>query len=285
MKPDSSTRSSSVSTLVLPVAGLGKRLYPLTENCPKALVRVNGRPLLEYVLYEASQSGIAHVVLVISPQHETHFREYLSHAETLFPALRFSVRVQQEPLGDGHALLQADDLIGENPVAVRFCDDLCLDKESVLGSLIRLYSARAGSVLLVERVSKNIISRYGVIGTDPTFVDLSRNGGSGGVHKVLSFVEKPLPEEAPSDLGVIGGYVLAPSVLQKLRALSARIVPGHHDALRIADGLKAELSAHGDVYALEFTGSRLDCGTVEGFQAAENHLRTHTNHFFANTVA
>jgi len=273
-----------VTKLILPVAGLGKRLRPLTLNCPKALVPVAGKPLLEYVLHEALATGIREVVLVISPQHERHFNEYLATAKRKFSSIQFTVRVQTEVLGDGHAVLQASDLIGDEAVAVRFCDDLLLDNEPVLGSLIALNAASGATVLLTERIPKEIISRYGVIGVGPVPSDLA-SSVKGGVHTVTSFVEKPSPDKAPSDVGVIGGYILAPNVVKRISELYEGLAAHEPDSLRIADALRSELAAGARVYAWEFSGLRLDCGTLEGFQTAEQHLKSNSNHFFARTLA
>jgi UTP--glucose-1-phosphate uridylyltransferase len=261
----------SVTKLVLPVAGLGKRLRPLTLRRPKALVRVNGGPLLEYILKEANASGITTVILVVSPQHEKQFLAYLKRHRTEFPGIRkFAVRVQRKPLGDGHAVLQAARFFGKNePIAVRFADDLILTDVPPLASLIGLYDRSRAPVILLERVPKKDVSKYGIVEVSRT-TSRSRRGKS---HLLSSFVEKPSVREAPSTLGVVGGYVLSPAFIAALIQKGKRLISAENDALRLADVFRPMLKQGKRVYGFEFRGTRLDCGTIQGFEHAERVLR------------
>src|SRR3989344_1251156 len=159
------TTVPSVTKLVLPVAGLGKLLRPLTLRKPKALVRVNGGPLLEYMLKEAEASGIREAIIVASPQHRKQFAAYIRQHRRDFPGIRkFVLRIQRKPLGDGHAVLQAANRFGKGePIAVRFADDLIVTKAPPLASLIAQYERVRAPVLLVENVPKRDVSRYGIV--------------------------------------------------------------------------------------------------------------------------
>jgi len=261
-----------ITKLILPVAGIGKRMRPLTLRIPKALVPLNGKPLLDYILEEALESGIRDVVLVMSPRHTDHFARYLKSRKKEFGNLKFYFRFQERPVGNGHAILQAADVIGKDAFAVRFCDDVIVAKTPVLASLIRLYETYRAPVLLLERVPKNKVSRYGVVGIKK----VSKRSGklpSGNIYRVTEIVEKPKARLAPSNLIIIGGYVLTPSILRNLKKISDSLPVAGFDALPLAVALQVEFIIGGRVYGWEFQGKRLDCGTVESLDRAEEFLR------------
>lgn len=262
-----------VTKLVLPVAGLGKRLRPLTRNRPKALVPLNGGPLLGYVLAEAEESGIREVVLVVSPQHISHFRNYLANNRRTFKNLRFHIRVQEKPLGNGHAVIQASDILGKDPFAVRFCDDLLLCKPPALHHLLSFYERYRAPILLLERVPHKLVSRYGVVEIKATAKKMQGSAkGRGRVYEIKDIIEKPKPAAAPSDLTIVGGYVLTPTILRNLKKIAASLPAAANDALPIAVSFQVELITGGKLYGWEFFGTRLDCGTLEGFKRAESFL-------------
>ncbi len=265
-------KTASVKTLVLPVAGLGKRLRPLTLRTPKNLVKVAGRELIDYVLEDAAKSGIERVVVVASPRHAARFRVYLAKAKKQYGFSGVSVVTQAAPLGDGHAVLQAGARLGRGPVAVRFCDDIIVSKDLVIGSLVRLFDEYRSPVLLFQKVSWENVSRYGIAGVDKTMRRLSRFP-KGHVHRVDELIEKPERDAAPSNLGVVGGYVLTPRLIRNLRKMFRMLKSRHADALRIIDGFQRELVEHRHVYGWEFSGKRLDCGNLEGYYGAEEYLR------------
>lgn len=260
-----------VTKLVLPVAGLGKRLRPLTRNRPKALVPLNGGPLLDYVLHEAQESGIREVILIVSPQHIPHFRKYLVKNRHRFKNLRFHVRVQEKPLGNGHAVIQASDVIGKDPFAVRFCDDLLLCKPPALHHLLSFYERYRAPILLLERVPRKLVSRYGVVDIRATHRKM-HGSARGRVYEIRDIVEKPKPAAAPSNLTIVGGYVLTPNILRNLKKIAASLPAAANDALPIAVSFQVELITGGKLYGWEFFGTRLDCGTLEGFKKAEAFL-------------
>ncbi|MEK9173494.1 MAG: sugar phosphate nucleotidyltransferase [Patescibacteria group bacterium] len=261
-----------VRKLILPVAGAGKRLRPLTLRKPKALVPLNGGPLLEYVLYEAQASGIREVVLVISPQHLDQFRKYIREHNKKFPGMKFHIRFQDRPVGNGHAVVQAADIIGNEPFAVRFCDDLIVSDPPVLVSLINIYNTYKSSVLLLERVPKQRVSRYGVVGVRK--VAKTRPGlPKGNIFRVFDIIEKPKLSVAPSNLTIVGGYVLGPTIMRNLIKIVNSLPVAGTDALPIALALQVELIVKGKVYGWEFTGRRLDCGTLDSLKEAGRFLK------------
>jgi UTP--glucose-1-phosphate uridylyltransferase len=271
-----------VTTLVLPMAGLGKRLLPLTKKTPKNLLKVNGKPLIEYVLEEAVASGIKKAILIVNPKHVKDFKRYVAARARRFPSLSFIVRVQPTPGGNGHAIAQAYDLIKDKPFAVRFCDDVLLAEAAAgpkavtgaLDPLLRLFERAAGkekSVVLLERVPKDMVSRFGVVGVEKG--KGKKMFANGAVYKVTKIVEKPPVKEAPSNLTIVGGYVFGPDVVRNLKMVADTLPVVADDALPVAVAIQMQLAMKGNVYGWEFPGKRLDCGTLEKLMQAEEYLK------------
>lgn len=260
----------TITKLVLPVAGEGRRMRPLTFKTPKALIGLCGKPLLDYLLEEAARSGIGDVIFIINPHDKSHFRKYIEIRRKLFPRLRFFVRFQKKPAGNGHAILQAADVIGSSPFAVRFCDDLIEGNTPALASLIRFYEMYRTPVLLLERVPWRRVSRYGVV----KIKKLKKRTGSpaGNLYRIMEIVEKPKRERAPSNLTIVGGYVLTPEILRNLGKIADSLPNAGFDALPLAVAIQVEFIVGGKVYGWEFPGRRFDCGNFEGFRTAERLL-------------
>ncbi len=257
-----------ITKLVLPMAGLGKRLHPLTLKTPKALVRLKGRPLLNYILREAYSTSIERVILVISPGQREYFVKYLKWARKKFPRFKFITRFQKKPLGTGHVLLAAKTLVRGESFAVRNCDDLLPGRKSFLGELINAaeHLKPEASLLTLRRVPKSQVNRFGV-------VTAKRLNGR-GLYKISGIVEKPRVEEAPSNLILIGAYIISPPIMRRLLRMDQRLRKGRvNDALPITDAFALELTQGGKIYDLEFRGRYLDCGTLQGLQAARKFLK------------
>jgi len=280
-----------IKKLVLPVAGLGKRLRPLTWRTPKALVPLNGDPLLGYVLREAKESAIEEVILVISPNHEKYFKKYLSLNSPKLDGLKVHLRFQKKSLGTGHAVLQAADLVKKDPFVVRYCDDFLFGDPIPLVSLIKLFHDYQAPILLLERVPRKFVSRYGVVGINP--FDKTQAFGSEAqarrgypereskdkkherrrVYQISEIVEKPEISQAPSNLTIVGGYALTPAILKNLKDLEKDLPSLNEDVLGITEAFQKELRASGILYGWEFGSRRLDCGTIQGFRRAERILQ------------
>ena len=258
----------NIRKLVLPVAGMGKRLQPLTLHTPKALVNLAKKPLLEYVLREAVESGFKEAVLIISPGHEAHFEKFLEEKQNDFPELKFHIRVQKTPRGNGHALLQAADIIGNEPFAVRFPDDVIFSEKPVMRELSGIFAELKAPIFLLEQIPREETYRYGVVEIGPT--------PHKNVHQVFTIVEKPPVEEAPSNLTVVGGYILTPNMLDYLARLE-KATPDIADALPLTRAFEQELLAGGKIYGWEFPGKRLDCGNLAGLQIAEEYIKSTNN--------
>ncbi|MEK7212104.1 MAG: sugar phosphate nucleotidyltransferase [Patescibacteria group bacterium] len=251
-----------IKKLVLPVAGLGKRLRPLTLTTPKNLIPLAGKPLVEYALDEAAAAGIQEAILVISPEHREAYEEYIKLASRHYPRIKFHLRVQEKPWGHGHAVLQAADVIQNEPFLVRFCDDVILGGRPTLQTLIKLFNIHQAPVVLITPDPD--ISRYGVVSGEKISSDPS-------VYKINKIIEKPRKEEAPSNLIVVGGYALTPDIMSRLKRLSSSMSK-ENDALLINDGINELFNEGKYIYGWEFDGKRLDCGTVAGLEEAEKNI-------------
>ncbi len=259
-----------ITKLVLPVAGLGKRLMPLTKKTPKNLILVNGKPLIEYAFEDAVMSGVKEVILIVNPSHQEQFKKYLKERAKRFPGLAFHIRVQRTPAGNGHALLSAFDILKNEPFAVRFCDDVILNKEPLIKSLASLFYFYKTPILLLERVPWKDVSRYGVVGTEKPRM---KPQVKGDVYEITGIVEKPKKGEATSNLIIVGGYILTPSVLRNLKRVADSLPLAADDALPLAVGLQIELIIGHKIYGWEFNGKRLDCGTLDNLEKAQEVLK------------
>ncbi len=256
---------------VIPAAGLGTRFLPISRAVPKELIPVVDTPVIEIVVTEMTESGVERVVLVVGPGKEwieayfkpnpriearlaadmrTEDLELLKRAERL---AQVKSVLQTEPKGNGHAVLQARGLVGEEPFAMLWGDDIMLGEQPALMQLIKARERLGGgSVVGCIRVGKQDISRYGVIaGTE---VD-------GETRRVIGIVEKPAPDDAPSDLAAVHGYVLEPEIFDVL----AKQKPGRGGEIWLTDAV-AELARQGaPVWAVELKGQRYDCGDKIGY--------------------
>lgn len=261
-----------VKKAVFPVAGLGTRFLPATKSSPKEMLPLIDKPLVQYVVEEAVASGIEQILFVtgrgkrsiedhfdISFELEAHLydkgkdRELSRVREIAEMVDIFYVR-QRQALGLGHAILCAKEFIGNEPFAVLLGDDIIDSERPCLKQLLDVYDARKGSVLALEKVPMENISSYGCVKA----VALSEK-----VFDVLDMVEKPKMEEAPSDMAIIGRYVLTPRIFSILEQQK----PGKGGEIQLTDAILT-LSREEKVYGCLFDGLRHDCGDKLGFLKA-----------------
>ena len=259
---------------VLPVAGLGTRFLPATKAMAKEMLPVVDKPLIQYAVEEARAAGIEQFCLVsgrgktalidhfdVSYELESNLRERgkmemvaLLDAMKVPPGSITTVR-QQVPLGLGHAIWCARAFIGDDPFAILLPDDLVLSETPCLSQLAAVYRETGGNVVAVTEVPREHTNRYGI---------LKVGADDGRLAEVLGLVEKPKPEDAPSNLSVIGRYVLMPEVIQYL-ALMER---GAANEVQLTDAM-AKLIGHGPFHGLRYEGRRFDCGDKVGFLEAQ----------------
>jgi UTP--glucose-1-phosphate uridylyltransferase len=263
-----------VRKAVFPAAGLGTRFLPATKAQPKEMLPLVDKPIIQYGVEEATAAGVQDIIIItgrgknaiedhfdVSIELETFLesrgkRDLVAEIRTISNLVRSVSYVRQgEPLGLGHAVLTARPLVGDEPFAVILADDVIDADPPALAQMIDVFKQLDGPVILVERVPKAQISGYGVIAADPV---------RPGVYRVRDLVEKPSPEEAPSDLAIIGRYVLTPDIFDMLTDEAAAVTSGE---IQLTNGLK-RLLARRPLYACEVTGVRHDTGNKLGFLKA-----------------
>lgn len=261
-----------VRKAIITAAGRGTRFLPVTRSQPKEMLPLVNKPLIQYAVEEAINSGIEQVILITAMgKHaiEDYFDrcfelEYVleqkGDTKMLQEMRRLSNLIdicyvrQKEQLGLGHAVLIARNIIADEPFAVLLPDDIIDSRVPALKQMIDVYQQRGASVVAVERVSAQDTARYGII--EPKEI-------SSRLYQVLSLIEKPPPQEAPSNLGIVGRYVLVPEVFDALAATP----PGRIKEIQLTDALQLLLKQHA-INACEFEGVRYDTGTPSGWLEA-----------------
>jgi len=267
--------TSSVRKAVFPAAGLGTRFLPATKAQPKEMLVLVDKPIIQYGVEEAVASGVDNIILVtgrgknaiedhfdVSVELETFLeargkREQLDEVRKISNMINFAYVRQGEPLGLGHAVLVTRALVGDEPFAVILGDDVIDANPPAIKQMVDVFERVGGPVLAVERVPEDEISSYGVIALDPT-ADLGD-----GVYRVKDLVEKPPRDEAPSDLAIIGRYILTPDIFPALAATKS----DRTGEIQLTNGLR-ELLKTRPIYACEIKGVRHDTGNKLGFLKA-----------------
>ena len=266
---------ATVRKAVFPAAGLGTRFLPATKAQPKEMLPLVDKPIIQYGVEEAVAAGAGNIILVTGRGKnaiEDHFdvsielesfleargkREQLAEVRKISNMINFAYVRQGEPLGLGHAVLVTRELVGDEPFAVILGDDVIDATPPAIKQLIDVFQRLDGPILAVERVPREDISSYGVIAIEP-------NVGLGdGIYQVRDLVEKPPREEAPSDLAIIGRYVLTPDIFPALAATKS----DRTGEIQLTDGLR-ELLKQRPIYACEVKGVRHDTGNKLGFLKA-----------------
>jgi len=260
-----------VRAAVFPVAGLGTRFLPATKATPKEMLPIVDKPLIQYAVEEAIAAGATKLVFITSESKqaiENHFSpdvqlenslqdsgkaELLESIKSIVPEnVSCEFVIQGEPLGLGHAVLCARQAVGNEPFFVHLCDDL-IQGEPCLREMVGEYERHGSSVVAVEEVPHESTSSYGIVATDE-----SESG-----RRMTSIVEKPKPEDAPSNLAVVGRYLLAPEIFGKLENTGR----GAGGEIQLTDAI-ADLLVDADVFAFSFSGTRYDCGSKFGYLQA-----------------
>ena len=267
---------------VIPAAGLGTRFLPITKSVPKELLPILEKPMLQYVVEEAVEAGIDEVIIVTArgkesiaayfqPRPELEERlaengdadllEKIRHASNLVQA---SFVIQEQPLGLGHAVLTAREAVGDEPFVVILPDDIVAHTPGVIAQMLQVAEqfdsgaadGKFAGIVAVEQMPWEVIHNYGVVDAEPS-PEQPRT------HKVRRLVEKPPREEAPSNLTIVGRYILPPEIFDCLE----RTPPGAKGEIQLTDGIGLLLESR-DVYAYEFLGSRYDGGSPLGLLRA-----------------
>lgn len=266
---------TKVRKCLFPAAGYGTRFLPATKAIPKEMLPILTKPLLQYGVEEALGAGIENMGIVTGRGKraiEDHFdisyelehqikgtskEHYLTEIRSVITKCTFSYIRQIQMKGLGHAILTGEPLIGDEPFAVLLADDLCYnDGDSVLSQMVELFDKYKCSIVAVEEIPLEDSNKYGVIAGDVI---------EDGVIRVTNMVEKPDPKDAPSNLAIIGRYILTPDIFDILE----NTPPGKGGEIQITDALLTQ-AKEGRVIAYKFKGKRFDCGSVDGFVEATN---------------
>lgn len=257
---------------VFPAAGWGTRFLPATKAQPKEMLPLVDKPIIQYAVEEAVSAGVREIVIVTASGKraiEDHFDSsfeleqalakkgadvLLAQVRAISELAEISYIRQKEQLGLGHAVWVTRNLVGNEPFAVILSDDVIDAEVPCLKQMVDVFERYGGSVLAVERVPKAMVSNYGVIAATQV---------AERIYKVEDLVEKPDPEEAPSDLAIVGRYILAPRIF----ALLGETKPGKGGEIQLTDGLR-DLLREQPVFAYEFVGRRYDAGAKLGFLKA-----------------
>ncbi len=275
------TPKSVIRTAVFPVAGRGTRFLPATKASPKEMLPVVDKPLIQYAVEEALAAGATRLVFVTGASKraiEDHFdsdqeleqllerqgkSDLLNQLRSVLPSYASCIYIRQPaPLGLGHAVLCAQPAVGAEPFFVHLADDLIKSDVACLAQMAEVYEAKRASILGVQVVPKSDTDKYGIVAVEADKSNTSR---------VRSIIEKPKPAVAPSNLAVVGRYVLAPAIFEHLE----RLGHGAGGEIQLTDGIAA-LMREEAVYAYRFTGKRYDCGSKLGYlQATMEYALSH----------
>ncbi len=263
-----------VTKAIFPVAGLGTRFLPATKSVPKEIMTLVDRPLIQYAIDEARAAGIKEFLFVTS-RGKSALEDYFDHAPDLESSLRKSGKDdllevlrstnmdsgaiayirQHKPLGLGHAVSCARRLVGNEPFAVILPDDVIAAEKPCLQQMVEAYEETGGSMVATMEVAPDKTSSYGVLDVEDQH---------GAVVKVRGMVEKPPAGEAPSNLAVIGRYILSPKVMQNFN----RVEKGAGGEIQLTDAIAMEIAEGRDVFGYRFQGQRFDCGSKAGYLQA-----------------
>jgi UTP--glucose-1-phosphate uridylyltransferase len=268
---------AKVRKAVFPAAGLGTRFLPATKAQPKEMLPLVDKPLIQYGVEEAIHSGVQKIIIVTGRGKtaiEDHFdvsfelehllesrgkKDLLATVRAVSDMIDVSYTRQKEALGLGHAVLRAQELVGNEPFSVILSDDVIDAETPCLRQLLDVYEFYGAPVLALMEVPKENISAYGVVDAEP----VGHNGGRDRLYRIRNLVEKPKASDAPSNLAIIGRYILTPEIFESLE----KIEPGSGGEIQLTDGLKHALRSR-PIYGYRFEGTRYDAGDKLGFLKA-----------------
>ena len=268
-----------ISKCLFPAAGFGTRFLPATKAVPKEMLPIINKPILQYGVEEALSAGITNIAIVTgrgkrsiedhfdnaveleSQLKETSKEHYIKDIQSIIEKATFTYVRQKKMLGLGHAILTGEPLIGDNPFAVILADDLCINSDDgVLAQMLKVFNKYKCSVVAIEEVLKKDTNKYGIISGHLI-------NGSNDTFRVNDMIEKPDPKNAPSNMAIVGRYILTPDIFKILKTIK----PDKSGEIQITDALLNQ-AKQGNVVAYKFKGQRFDCGSVRGYVKATNYF-------------
>ena len=261
--------NGEIKKVIIPIAGLGTRFLPLSKIVPKEIWPLVDKPVIQYILEEAKNAGLQEVIFVLNTKKNI-ILEYFKNLESLekilkqrkreallqelesikelAKGLKFWTAYQKKPMGDGHAILQGENFVKNEPFGVLFGDDIVESKTPAILQLMKIFQTSNKPVLALYRIPKERISSYGIVAVEKI---------ANRVFKIKKIVEKPRSEEAPSNLAIVGKYILTPEVLQYLKQAK----PNKKGEIVLAETLQKMLDDGKTIYGYELEGKWLECGT------------------------
>ena len=268
-----------ISKCLFPAAGFGTRFLPATKAVPKEMLPIINKPILQYGVEEAISAGITNIAIVTgrgkrsiedhfdnsveleSQLKETSKEHYIKDIQNIIEKATFTYVRQKKMLGLGDAILTGQPLIGNEPFAVILADDLCINSDdSVLEQMLKVFNKYKCSVVAIEEIPKEDTNKYGII--DGSLID-----GSNDTFRVTDMVEKPESIDSPSNMAIVGRYILTPDIFEIIKSIK----PDLNGEIQITDALLCQ-AKQGNVVAYKFKGLRFDCGSVRGYIQATNHF-------------
>ena len=265
-----------IKKVVIPAAGLGTRFLPATKSQPKEMLPIVDKPCIQYLVEEAVASGIKEIIIITgkgknsiedhfnhSFELHTHLKnkrktKYLKEIERIERLAKFTYIRQPSPLGDGHAILCAKELIKDEPFAVLFGDDIYDSKTPALKQLITEYKKVKSPIIALHKINKKESDKYGII---------EKESKKDSLYKLKNLTEKPSPDKAPSNLAISGKYIVTPELLKSLD----QATPGKDKEIRLIDGMRKFIKSS-PIYGLEIEGQRFDTGDKLGYLKAMVHF-------------
>lgn len=276
--------SPEIKKAIIPIAGLGTRFLPLSKVLPKELFPLVDKPVIQYIIEEAQASKIKKIIFVYRPdkkETQKYFEKYLKkipeleeilkirkknhllkelkNLEKITKTLSFSYIPQRKPLGDGHAILQAKNLIKKEPSAVLFADDIVKSRIPSLLQLIKIFKKYQKPIIALYRLPKKSLPFYGIVAVEKI---------KGRVYKIKNIVEKPSIKKAPSNLAIVGKYILTPKVFKYLE----RRKPGKTGEIILADTFQQMIKEGEEIYGYELDGKWLECGNKLAYLKSNIYL-------------
>jgi len=257
-----------VKKAILPIAGLGTRFLPLSKVLPKELWPLVDKPVIQYIVEEAKDSGVSEIIFVVSAEKRVvlnyfkrsaklenilkerkkdHLLREIKNLSGLGQKISFSFVPQKKPLGDGHAILQAENKIDKEPCAVLFSDDVVYSETPCLLQLMKIFKTYQKPIIALCRLPKEKLPFYGIVAVERI---------TNRLYKIKKIVEKPSQEKAPSNLAIVGRYILTPEVFNYLK----KVKPSEKGEIILADAFEEMLKDDKIIYGYEFKGEWLECG-------------------------
>jgi UTP--glucose-1-phosphate uridylyltransferase len=270
----------SIKKAIIPIAGLGTRFLPLSKVVPKELWPLVDKPIIQHIVEEIKASGIRQIIFVVNPgqkavlkyfkpspqiekilkdRKKDHLLSELKNLEDIWRDLSFSYVFQRKPLGDGHAILQAAKIVGDEPCAALWADDIVDSTTPCLLQLTKIFKTCQKPVIALYRLPRERLSCYGVVGREKI---------ANRLYKIKKIVEKPSPDLAPSDLAIVGKYILTPEVFDYLKNAK----PGPRGEILFAEVLDKMIKDGKIIYGYEFEGKWLECGDKIGWLKSHFYL-------------